>query len=351
MHPLACRLHLLPPVIVWPIPRNGRRRKAWVRPRSWRIGAGAVALATVITGCPRPDLDTLAIVDRITLPPGAFTSVHIDLPDAIWLAGAGEIVRMDAAGQEVARISVPEDATAEVIGAHDDRLYFQTPRAILLVDAAESRVVAERQQMAAEAFVADLRGRFVLGTSGAGAVIGHHPESLEPTWGWGAVGAAGAALALSPEGDRVYQAISPADGGEPELLVRDVQTGRIVRRRELADPPVAVVAGGSLTVFVLEADGEGGGGVEALRWRGGELETLWRRSLGDLGIRGSARIRISPDRSRLAVLGLQNDEGLHVLDGETGDKVGRLRGDPLDVRFGPAGEIFLLYRGELTRVE
>jgi len=303
-----------------------------------------------IFGCRPADRDTLVTVRTIPVPE-AFTSLHVDGAGFFWLGGGGEILKLDPDGRELARLRVPEASNAELADFHADRLYFRTPSSILLVDARESRLLVENADLGAGHFLADVRGRFVLRTAGEGAVIAHDPLTLEPVWGWGAVGARATALALSPEGDRIYLALGARAEGGPELLVRDVQTGRVLRRRVLRDSASVVIAGGPSMVFAFESDARGGGQLEALQWRAGELEPVWSRSQGELRIDGSARMRLSRDGRRLAVLGLQKEEGLHLLEVEAGRYTGRLRGNARDVAFGPAGEVYLLYSGELRRVE
>jgi hypothetical protein len=321
-----------------------------VRGGRWRKRLGGAVLALVVGGCTPPDADTFVVIERIPMPEGRFASLHSDGPGSLWLSGAGEIVRVDGGGRELGRLALPESATGEFAGGVGDHLYVVTPLAAFAVSRDRGEILAERQGASAGAFLPDARGRFVLGTTGAGAVIGYDPATLEPIWGWGAIGARGTGLALSPEGDRLYQGVAAGEGDGGELLVRDVQTGRVLGRRDLEQTPEVVLAGQPGVVIILES-WAGRRSLEALQWGGGELRPRWRRTLTDLRIEGAATIRISPDGSRLAVVGLQNDEGLHVLDVETGETIDRFRITAVDVAFGPGGEIYLLTGdGELTRI-
>jgi hypothetical protein len=327
---------------------NGRRRAAQAR----RSAVLVVMLAAGTTaGCRLADRDTLAVVERVPIP-GAFNTLHIDAAGEVWLGATAELLRLPLAGGSAAAFPIGDAGTPEILGRNTDLVYAWSDGVVAVVDAAGDSVLVERGEMPADAAALDVHGRFLLRTTEAGSVISHHPTTLEAIWGWAAVGAPGTSLALSPEGDRLYQAIGGHGAGSAsELLVRDLQTGRILRRVGLVDPirELAAAPDGSLLAVVGD---DGHGGVLRLAWRGGRLETDWRRTFADLRIRsGPVRLRVAPGGDRLAVLVPADDNGLHVLDVETGHTIGRLRGDHRDLSFDALGRIFLLHPGELRRVE
>jgi hypothetical protein len=321
-----------------------------VRGGGW-LRSGLVLFAPVLSGCPAPVADTLAVVETLALPGNSFATLHVHAPDAFWIGAPGELVRLDRGGGELARIPV-EAGLPEFVGAAENLVFFRTPTSLLAVDAGAGALLAERPEPPIDAAVLDVRGRYLFRTSGAGAVLGHEPSTLQPLWGWGAVGAPATALGLSPEGDRVYEAIDTREAGRPpELLIRDLQTGRILRRLELVDPIRALAWDQYGRLFALTWGGSLGGDVLAMGWERGEPRTLWRRSLDDFGIDGPARLRLSPSGRLLGILGLESEAGLHVLDVETGETLETLRGAAFDLAFGPADEIYLLQSSELWRVE
>jgi hypothetical protein len=187
----------------------------------------------------------------------------------------------------------------------------------------------------------------VLQGARTGAVLAHDAGSLETVWAWAALGAPTTALAVSPEGDRLYQALDD-DDDEPQVLIRDLQTGRELGRLEMDFLLQELVAAEDGTLYGVGRDGRRAV-VVALRPGGGELEPLWRRSLALT--EALPRLRIAVSEGRVAVWGRGPREGLRVLDTAEGDILARTSTDPSDFSFGPGGEMWALYPGEVRRLE
>jgi hypothetical protein len=317
-----------------------------------RLGSGVVLLlgAVVVGGCRTDDPDSLAVAERVPLP-GSFTSLHIDIGGSAWLGGQSVLVRADLAGRESGRFPIDGSDPPRIAASLLDHLYFRAGPSVLLVDGAAGSLLGQASEMPGEAVAVDWRGRFVFRTGAAGAVLAHDARSLEPLWGWGAIGADGTALGVSPEGDRVYEAVASEDDSA-ELLIRDLQTGRILRRFPLADPIRRLIVADARTLYGVGWNGDGSGGaLVRLSWKEGHLVNVWRRALGDLHLAGPVLFVLSPRGDRLAILAPDNETGLHVVDVETGRTVDRLRIQARDVAFDPEGRIFLLTPSELLRLE
>jgi hypothetical protein len=310
-------------------------------------GVASLLIVLVVGGCRRPDPDTLRVADRVPLPT-SFASVLV-LPDgSIWLGRPGELVRTDSVGSSRSQVVVPETAIPYAVAHLRDRAYFRAGPSIIVLDATGDSLLLLRGEMPGDPVAVDPRDRFVFRTGAAGAVMAHGTESLDPVWGWGAIGAAATALTVSPEGDRVYLAVAEEEGEGAELLVRDLQTGRILRRLELPGPAQILLAGPANTLYAASwREDDGGGDVLRLDWEGGSPQISWRRSFDDFGPAAPARLRLSNAGDRLAVLTTRNEDGLHVLDVETGRTVDRLRGVALDVAFDAGDRIVLLTGSEL----
>lgn len=316
------------------------------------IGRGMMALLVAIglSACRGTDPDTLSIVERIPLP-GTFASLHIADDGALWLGNSDGIVRTDPTGVVSGRFPFSSGSAPDRIATTASGLYFRSGSAFHLIDPGTDSLLIHRDDMPGDAVAMDPRGRYLFRTGGAGAILAHDAPSLDPIWGWGAIGAEGTAIAVSPQGDRVYEAITDNDD-TGELLVRDLQTGRVLERLDLPHPVRILLAAedGSLVGIGWRADGSGGT-LFRLAWIGGEIGTVWSRSTGDLGISPPMRLRLSGRGDRLAVLAMNDEAGLHVLDMETGRTVDRLGGRADDVAFDPADRIYLLDSSVVLRVE
>ena len=176
----------------------------------------------------------------------------------------------------------------------------------------------------------------------------HHPDTLAPEWGWAARATPSTALAISPEGDRVYQAVVEDEGDDARLLVRDLQTGRVLHVMTAVAPLEHLEVDRRGWVYGLE-QGRRGRAVVALQPRGGEVETVWRHELAGESDRSPGRLAIG--RDRVAVWGVGEEEDLLLLTTEDGSVVGRSAPAPLDGAFDPDGSLWVLRPGVLHRLE
>jgi hypothetical protein len=187
--------------------------------------------------------------------------------------------------------------------------------------------------------------------TGGGAVLAYDATSLEPRWGWAALGAPATAAAGSLLGDRFYLALADTAGAAGgEVLIRDLQTGRVLSRAFFPVPLVGLLPdpGGGLVALLRE---EGGGAVMGLRHAQGDLPIRWRHTLAELGLEAEPQLRGSARTPRIAVFGEGNENGLHVLDAETGRRLGRVREAVLDAGFGDDGALYLLDATSIRVVE
>lgn len=321
---------------------------------SWRRGVAAALTSSVtllLVGCGSPGRDTLVMADGFDLPGPSASTLHIDSAGRFWVGRSGEIVRIDTDGSRRVHYPTREIDASEYLGAAGSQLYFRTSGSLLSIDlAADSGVL--RRPGHAEAAAVDPRGHVVLRTEDAGTVVAHEANGLDPVWGWGAVGAASRALAISPQGDRVYQALAEGESsGSATLLVRDLFTGRILRSIELAEPLQAIVLDSDGDLYAAGWAEGGEGAITKIGWEDGELRSSWRRPFRDLGVDPPVRIAYSPASRTLAVLAVNEEAGLHVLNGETGQTMDRIRGSTRDVAFDPGGSIYLLFPDAIRRLE
>ncbi|MEX2581832.1 MAG: hypothetical protein WD766_01035 [Gemmatimonadota bacterium] len=315
----------------------------------------ATALSLIGAACGGTP-DTLAIERELPLADPSATMLHVDRFDRIWLAGPGVIVRIDSAGREAVRHPLRSPAPPRWLASNADRVFFHAGARLTVLplepadpEPASADSVLEVSQAPAAALALDPLDRFVFRTAEAGAVVAHDAVTLEPIWGWAAVGGEGSAITLSPLGDSLYEAVAPA-AAESHLLVRDVQTGRIIRRVELPHPVHELRTGPDGSIYAVGWSAESDGSVIRLRWWDGDLTVDWRTSFGELGLTAPVRASLAPSGRLLAVLGLQHEAGLPVLDTEAGQSVGRLPGAALDVGFTRSDRLYVLRTGELQRL-
>jgi hypothetical protein len=312
-----------------------------------------LALALGTAACRPAQPVTLEVAERIALPSPNVRSIDFVGPDGAWLGAPGELIRIDGAGREVARLAIGEGSTPMPVGEQGGWRWYQAGATVVALDPGGEGVAVERQGMGG-VMVADVRGRLLFRASGAGALIAHDPQTLEPFWGWAAVGRGTTALAISPEGDRVYHAVDgEAEEGGPALLVRDFQTGRTLRRIPLLEPIATMLARRDGSLLTL-SNGGGPGMVLRMAWRAGSLDVDWRRTAADLGVADPVAIALSRDGNRLAVLSTENGTGLLVLDAETGATIDFFRDESagaLAAGFDGEDRTYLLLPGELLRLE
>jgi hypothetical protein len=325
---------------------NERRTVAQVR---WGFGLAGSMLIAFSTACRPPEPDTLAIAERIPVHPSA-ASVHFHEPLGFWIGAPGELFRLDRSGVELDRVAIGDPDVPRVVGGYGELVLLRAGGSAVVLEASAARLLAERPDMGG-ILALDPSGRYVFHTTGAGAITVHEAGTLDPLRGWAAIGAPSTALTVTTEGDRVIQALAANDERPPELLVRDLQTGRAISRLPFVEPLDELVSGRDGSIFALVGRGRVAGGVIRLGWNDGALTPRWRRSFADLGVGGAEALVVSTVGDRIAVIATENGAGLLVLDVETGRTVERLRGDPLDVTFDADDRIYLLHPGELRRVE
>lgn len=251
----------------------------------------------------------------------------------LWVAGGDRLAALDAAaGGVLLSVELEADA-ARIAAVREGTVYLVTPSGVAAVDAEEGRVRA--RSAGVEDVALDPGGEVAYLLAPRGGVLGADAETLRPLWGWPERGPEGTALAVSPLGDRVYQAL---EGDPPRILVRDAQTGRILDVEEVPGPVRSLAVGADGVLYA--ATGEGWwSGVLALRPGPGGVEAVWRIRVPE----GPLRVRVSPAGDRLAVLAPA--EGvLRLLDARTGEVVAEREG-VVDAAFAPRGALYLLRGG------
>lgn len=279
------------------------------------------------------------------LPDSLATTLAIDSAGHFWL-GSVEGIRLfapDSSRMVVERMMAPPP---RVIGWREGRTYLRAGDTVFVHGNADTLI--SRGSFGTNPLVLDPRGRALLQGARSGAVLAHHPDTLAPEWGWAARATPSTALAISPEGDRVYQAVVEDEGDDARLLVRDLQTGRVLHVMTAVAPLEHLEVDRRGWVYGLE-QGRRGRAVVALQPRGGEVETVWRHELAGEPGRGPGRLAVG--RDRVAVWGVGEEEDLLLLTTEDGSVVGRSAPAPLDGAFDPDGSLWVLRPGVLHRLE
>lgn len=236
-------------------------------------------------------------------------------------------------------------APARVIGRLGARVYLRAEDTLFVYGAADTLIA--RGNFENNPVLLEPRGRALLQGARSGAVIAHHPDSLAPIWGWAALAMATTALAVSPEGDRVYQAVIADQGGDAELLVRDFQTGRVLHAMPMTRTIVRLLVDPRGRLYALE-EGAGGRSVAALQPGGGVVREVWRSEFpADLARPGGLAL----GDGRVAVWGMGDEAGLRLLSAADGVVLGRSAPDALDGAFDPEGSLWVLRPGVLHRLE
>ena len=328
------------------IPFGERVRVRSLTDRLWRTIA-SIALLLLITACGSEDtlipILSIEIVDESPV-----DSTRTD-DGVLWLSSPGQAISFDPSTESARRLTIPGGGDPAVIGRAGDSL-------LLLVD---RRVVATSPDSVGlftlsegvDAAVIDTEGGFLLESIAHGEIVARQVDDLLPVWGWGGVGAASSALALSPEGDRLYQASVGSAIRGYVLRVRDLLSGRTLQEVVL-DWPIRVLrrtGQGDLIGAGWDEDGDAAF-LTRLAWRAGELTVEWHRLMEPEGVGGPARLAISRDGRRIALAG--NDEtGLTLFDGETGSTIAIYSGAVRDAVFDDFGNLYLLTPAAVIQVE
>ena len=294
--------------------------------------------------------NTPDIARRISLSDSTASSLHALGPE-LWLAGPTRIVHLDSAGQQVAHLDFPgtPEAGAEILGDAAGMLFFRVGPALGALAPGRDSLRVGAPIGKTDALTLDPLGRFAYQSGGHGAITAHEAETLRPVWGWPALGGLSEGIALSPEGDRLYQAVAPKDG-QRLLLVRDLQTGRILRQIEVEGEVRRMAMATDGGIYVVESH-RGDADVVRYTWAGGTLAEQWRTVLSGIEPASNTQLHTAPSGQLLAVLTPENEEGLHILDAETGVMLGQVAGPARDVAFRSTGEILLLVPGEIHQLE
>lgn len=315
---------------------RGRARDIW---RVLAVVTGTCASAAC--GGWGGELDT-AVHVRLQLPVDSTATLYVDSARNFLIGRPGRLTRVRPGSPPVALFSAGS-AVPEIIGEMGGVLFVRQGDRVLRIDYG-SGVAAVREDVGGSVFARDPRGRWIIQGAGSGAVFGHSPESLEPVWGWASLGKPTTGLAISAEGARIYQAVPG------EVIVRDIQTGRTLGRLEIPAPVHDLAIGPAGRIYGIAGTGERAT-VLAIDMANGDPRVRWRRNLRELDLDGSATLRLSPARFRLVLFTPGQKGGLRVLDTETGESIGTLGPGPIDARFAPDGELFLLYRESIRVVD
>jgi hypothetical protein len=320
--------------------RNARERAGR------RLSTVVVLMMTVVialSGCRRAAPE-LSIAEVIPIPVAGATTLHIGGDGRLWVGEETAVTILDG-GEVVTRTAISPGAVPRAAGESPAHLLMRRASASLLIfDRASGELLADSGP-AGEPLL-DVRGRWVFVATAGGAVLIHEPATLTVTSAWAALGMVSTALAASPEGDRIYHALS--EDGAATVLTRDLQTGRTLRTSAFSAPFLELTADrqGNLVGVV---GGEDDAAVISLRPWGQELELRWRTRFSSSA--SATSIHLSPDGDRVAVLTPGDSKtGLHLLDGETGRMLGRLSEHPLDAGFDARGRLLLLFPGEVRIV-
>ncbi len=306
------------------------------------------ALLALAGGCRRPT-GTVEVGAGRTLPLAApvdsTASIAAGPGGRVWLVAGGRLALLDTTrGPAAAAIELGTTDAARVLGSDTAAVYLRAGTRLLAVWPDSGRVRARRGGVGADGFAPDPRGGGYVATRWGG-VLGVAPGSLRPLWSWPERGPAGTALAVSPLGDRLYQALG---GDEPRILTRDAQTGRILAETETAAAVRSLDAGADGTLYAVTEAGRRGALV-ALRPGPEGLEERWEASLLELELGDSVRVAVSPGGRRVALVSREGGGTLRVLDAATGRVASGERG-VLDAAFAADGSLLVLTPREVRIV-
>ena len=324
------------------------KRAARPGPRVRRLLPLLPALLALAGGC-RGRPPTAEVGAGRTLPLAAPVDSAASIAAApgggIWLVSGGRLALLDTARAPVPPpVELGTADAARVVGSDTAAVYLRAGSRLLAVWPDSGRVRARRGGVGADGFASGPRGGGFVATRWGG-VLGVAPGSLRPLWSWPERGPPGTALAVSPLGDRVYQALG---GDEPRILTRDAQTGRILDETETGAAVRSLDAGPDGTLYAV--GGEGRRAVlTALRPGPAGLAERWDVALRSLEVGDSARVLVSPAGTRVALVSREGEGTLRVLDAATGRVASGERG-VLDAAFAADGSLLVLTAREVRIV-
>jgi hypothetical protein len=315
-----------------------------------RVAAAAVAVFAA-AACRGEEGRVLRVEETVRLTSDSASTLAIDPRGRWWLGVPGGVEVRDSAGPQ-ARIRLGGPSAPRVLGWMGERAYLRSGDRVGVAEGGADSAVAVRDGFGTSRLVLDARERALYQGAGSGAVLEHDPATLEPLSGWPALAAPTTALAASPHGDRLYLAVaSGVEGEEGEegerLLIRDLQTGRVLAEVPLEDRLEALTADERGVLYGLVREGRRVT-VVALRPVTDRLEPVWRRRLS--GRAGEGEVWLVESGGRIAVAVPPPAPGVRLLDARDGALLGRAGGEALDFAFDPAGALWVLYRGVVRRV-
>lgn len=313
--------------------------------RSWAGLAAAAMTMLAAVGCGGEAGRVLRVEEAVPLESDSASTLAIDPRGRWWLGVPGGVEVRDTAGRP-SRIRFGGTTAPRVLGWMGEQAYLRSGDLVGVAAGGVDSVLAVREGFGTSRLVLDARGRALYQGAGSGAVLEHDPATLEPLSGWPARAARTTALTASPEGDRLYQAVASEEEGE-RLLIRDLQTGRVLGEVALEGRMEAMAADDRGVLYGLEREGRRVT-VVALRPTADRLEPVWRRRLS--GRAGEGEARLAESAGRIAVAVPPPAPGLRLLDARDGALLGRAGGEPLDFAFGPDGALWVLYRGAARRL-
>ena len=314
-----------------------------MRIRGWVAAAALTVLAAV--GCGGEEGRVLRVEAAVPLESDSASTLAIDPRGRWWLGVPGGVEVRDTAGRP-SRIRFGGTTAPRVLGWMGEQAYLRSGDLVGVAAGEGDSVLTVREGFGTSRLVLDARGRALYQGAGSGAVLEHDPATLEPLSGWPALAARTTALGASPEGDRLYQAVTSEEDGE-RLLIRDLQTGRVLAEVPLEGVLEAMAADDLGLLYGLLREGRRVT-VVALRPVADRLEPVWRRRLS--GRAGEGEVRLVESAGRIAVVVPPPAPRVRLLDARDGALLGRAGGEPLDFAFDSAGGLWGLYRGALRRL-
>lgn len=313
--------------------------------RSWKAAA-ATALALLTTAC-GPE-DTLLPIRSIDIADQTSFDSVVSHGAGLWLSGPGQVISFDPRDESAHRLVVPARAPT-LLGRAGNTLLLLADRTVLAAspDSAGLFLLADD----VEAAVLDSAGGFLLESIAHGEIVARTIDDLRPAWGWSGGGVASSALALSPEGDRLYQAVTASGGRRPTLRVRDLLSGRTLRELELGGPVriLRATEQGDLIGVGWSDDGSALF-ITRLAWMAGDLVIDWHRAVASPADGPPPKLAISGDGRRIALTG-NAETGLTLFDGETGSTIAIWSGTAQDAAFDDLGHLYLLTEAAVVQVE
>ncbi|MBA4155904.1 MAG: PQQ-binding-like beta-propeller repeat protein [Gemmatimonadetes bacterium] len=270
----------------------------------------------------------------------------MDSRSRLWVGYPGELQALDTTGAVRVRTALDAGGPLRIVGNGSARLYVRAGDELLSVDEETGEVRMRRGEIGGAVVALDPRGRHLYLATEAGAVFGLHPRLLRPLWAWSRLGRRATAIDSSPEGDRLYLALAGEGDSPPgEILVRDVQTGRVLASVQLSGAVRELVVGPTGILFLVLVE-DGGASLAALRPGPHGLTELWRHAPGNDAPPGTPQIRVSGTGGDLAAF-VPGAAGLRVLDAHTGEVGLRTDDAPRDAAFGADGSLYLLFAEEI----